>query len=67
MLSLNMDAKRFEILDSLQDENDEEMIEHATRLVDAIKAMYLVNYKDSKKHIQDFELVYIPVPKQNNP
>ena len=66
MLSINMDAKRFEILDSLRDENDEEMIEHATRLVDAIKAMYLVNYKDSKKQIQDFELVYIPVPKQDN-
>ena len=49
VLSLNMDAKRFEILDSLRGENDEEMIKHATGLVDAIKAMYLVNYKDSKK------------------
>ena len=61
-----MDAKRFEVLDSLRDEDDEQMIEHATRLVDAIKDMYRINYSKSKKQIQDYELVFIDVPKQNN-
>ena len=66
MVSLNFDAKRFEVLDSLRDEYDEQMIDHASRLVDAIKDMYMINYSDSKKQIQDYELVFIDVPKQNN-
>ena len=61
-----MDAKRFEVLDSLRDEDDEQMTEHATWLVDAIKDMYRINYSESKKQIQDYELVFIDVPKQNN-
>ena len=66
MLSLNLAAKRFEILDSIRGPADDGMIDHATRLMEAIKKMFLVNYKDSRKQIQDYELVYIPAPKQNN-
>ena len=63
MLSQNMDAKKFEVLDSLRDEDNEQKIEHATRLVDVIKDMYRINYSESKKQIQDYELVFIDVPK----
>ena len=49
MLSVNFDAKRFEILYSLRGEDDEEMIKHANLLVDAIKIMYRVNYSQSRK------------------
>ena len=61
-----MEAKRFEILDSLRDEDDEQTIEQATWLVNVIKEMYLIYYLGSKKQIQDYELVFIDVPKQNN-
>jgi hypothetical protein len=59
-----MPAKRFEILDSLRGESNVEMIEHADRLVDAIKRMYMVNYSDSRRQIANFELMCVPVPKQ---
>ena len=66
VLSVNMRAKRFEVLDSLRGENDEEMIEQATSLMDAIKSAFLISYSSSKKDIQDYELVYIDVLKQKN-
>lgn len=64
VLSVNMPAKRFEILDSLRGDSNSEMIEHANRLVEAIKTMYMVNYSDSRKQIASWELMYIPIPKQ---
>ncbi|KAM0903941.1 hypothetical protein ACQ4PT_018337 [Festuca glaucescens] len=57
VLSLNMGAKRFEILDSLRGEDDMDMIEHANKLVEAIKTMYKINYSDSYRQIDDFELI----------
>ncbi|KAM0881813.1 hypothetical protein ACQ4PT_032705 [Festuca glaucescens] len=66
VLSLNMGSKRFEILDSLRGEDDMDMIEHANKLVEAIKMMYKINYSNSYRQIDDFELMYIPVPKQKN-
>ncbi|KAM0874591.1 hypothetical protein ACQ4PT_037302 [Festuca glaucescens] len=64
VLSLNFVAKSFEILNSLRGEDDEEMIKYDNRLVDAIKIMYKVNYSESRKQIDEYELMYIPVPKQ---
>ena len=66
MVSVNLPAKRFEILDSLRGEANVEMIDHANKLVDAIKRMYKVNYSDSRRQIDDWELMYIPGPKQKN-
>src|SRR4051812_42158915 len=40
------------------------MIEHATKLMESIKKMYIVNYSDSRRQIEDFELVHVPVPSQ---
>ena len=40
------------------------MIEHATKLMEAIKKMYIVNYSDSRRQIEDFELIHVPVPSQ---
>ncbi|KAM0841119.1 hypothetical protein ACQ4PT_059224 [Festuca glaucescens] len=57
VLSLNFEAKRFEILDSLRGEDDEEMVNYANRLVDAIKIMYKVNYSESRKQIDEYELI----------
>uniref|UniRef100_A0ACD5YSR8 Uncharacterized protein n=1 Tax=Avena sativa TaxID=4498 RepID=A0ACD5YSR8_AVESA len=65
-LFLNFEKKRFEVLDSARNHDDESLISHATSLVDAIKKMYLVNYSKSSKQIQDYDLEYIDVPKQNN-
>jgi hypothetical protein len=64
MLSVNMVAKRFEILDSLRGALNGEMIDHASKLVEAIKTVYHVNYSDSYRQIDDYELMYVPVPRQ---
>uniref|UniRef100_A0A453FZV7 Ubiquitin-like protease family profile domain-containing protein n=1 Tax=Aegilops tauschii subsp. strangulata TaxID=200361 RepID=A0A453FZV7_AEGTS len=66
VLSLNLKAKRFEVLDSLHEEDSPSLIEHATRYMNAIKKAWLIAYKDSHKQIQDYELVYIDVLKQEN-
>ncbi|KAM0825705.1 hypothetical protein ACQ4PT_069377 [Festuca glaucescens] len=66
VVSLNLDGKRFEVLDSVRDNEDETLIKHATLVFDAIKGMYKINYSNSSKQIEDYELVYIDVPKQNN-
>ncbi|KAE8799390.1 hypothetical protein D1007_25156 [Hordeum vulgare] len=66
VLSLNLKAKRFEVLDSLREEDSPSLLEHATRYMNAIKKAWLISYKDSHKQIQDYELVYIDVLKQEN-
>ncbi|XBI16120.1 hypothetical protein VPH35_058435 [Triticum aestivum] len=66
VLSLNLKAKRFEVLDSLREEDSPSLIEHATRYMNAIKKAWLISYKYSHKQIQDYELVYIDVFKQEN-
>jgi hypothetical protein len=64
MVLVNMVAKWFKILDSLHGPMNEEMIEHASQLVEATKIVYHVNYSDSHRHITDYELMYVPIPKQ---
>ena len=64
VLSVSFDAKRFEILYPLRGEDGEEMIKHANILVDAFKIMYRVNYSQSRKQIDGYELMYITVRKQ---
>ena len=64
MVSLNFANKRFEVLDSIRGPNDESLITHANSLVDAIKTMYRMNYAESTKQIDGYELEYIDSPKQ---
>ncbi|KAE8799010.1 hypothetical protein D1007_25631 [Hordeum vulgare] len=66
VLSLNLKVKRFEVLDSLREEDSPSLLEHATRYMNAIKKAWLISYKDSHKQIQDSQLVYIDVLKQEN-
>ena len=66
VLSLNLRAKRFKVLDSLREQDSPSLLEHATRYMNAIKKAWLINYKDSHKQIEDYELVYIDVLKQDN-
>ena len=66
-LCLNLKAKRFEVLDSMRCEGDSSMIDFATRIMEAIKAVWLISYSSSRKQIEDYELVYIDVMKQDNP
>jgi hypothetical protein len=63
---LNFEKKRFEVLDSARGPDDESLIAHSSDLVDAIKCMYRINYSSSSKQIDDYELVFIDAPKQNN-
>jgi hypothetical protein len=42
---------------------NEQMIDHASQLVEAIKTAYHVNYSDSHRQIDEYELVYVPVPR----
>ena len=47
-------------------EGDSSMIDFATRIMEAIKAVWLISYSSSRKQIEDYELVYIDVMKQDN-
>ena len=66
MLSLNLRAKRFEVLDLLREQDSPSLLEHATRYMNAIKKAWLINYRDSHKQIQEYELVYIDVLKHDD-
>jgi hypothetical protein len=44
MVSVNMVAERFKVIDSLCGPMNDQMIEHASQLVEAIKTAYHVNY-----------------------
>jgi hypothetical protein len=57
MVSVNMVTKRFKILDSLRGSTNEEMIVHASQLVESINTAYRVNYSDSHRQIDDYELM----------
>uniref|UniRef100_N1R4Y5 Ubiquitin-like protease family profile domain-containing protein n=1 Tax=Aegilops tauschii TaxID=37682 RepID=N1R4Y5_AEGTA len=66
VLCLNLKAKRFEVIDSLWPQDSPSLITHATKLMNVIKKAWLIAYKDSSKQIQDYDLVYIDVFKQDN-
>ena len=66
VLCLNLKAKRFEVLYSLRPQDSPSLITHATKLMNGIKKAWLIAYKDSSKQIQDYDLVYIDVFKQDN-
>ena len=44
VLSVNFDGKSFEIIYSLHDQDDEQIMKHGNLLVDAIKIIYRLNY-----------------------
>ena len=66
VLTLNLVAQRFEILDSMRDEANEQLMVHATELMEKIKAAWLMYYGQSKVQISASKLVCIDMPKQDN-
>ena len=68
-LSINLKAKRFEVLDSLRKEGDAGLADTCKMLTDRIKALWKVGFakKDTTlQSIHDFRLTYIPLPSQTN-
>lgn len=64
VLSLNFEAGRFEALDSMRGEGSQSLRDHATALMDNIKAVWDIYYSDSKVQIRDYKLQIINVPIQ---
>jgi hypothetical protein len=64
-LSLNIEAGRFEALDSMRGEGNEVLIKHASLLVNSIQDLWKIHYSTSKVQIQDWELKIINVPMQD--
>ncbi|CAM0907603.1 unnamed protein product [Alopecurus aequalis] len=64
-LCLNLEAERFEALDSLRGEGNLGLVSHATALMNKIKQLWGTYYQDSKIRIQNYELKIIDVPKQH--
>jgi hypothetical protein len=64
-LSLNIEAGRFEALDSMRGEGNEVLIKHASVLVNSVKDLWKIHYSTSKVQIQDWELKIINVPIQD--
>uniref|UniRef100_A0A0D3GEW4 Ubiquitin-like protease family profile domain-containing protein n=1 Tax=Oryza barthii TaxID=65489 RepID=A0A0D3GEW4_9ORYZ len=67
MVCLNLKAERFEVYDSLRGEDDEELISASHLVVASIKTMWdRVYMRSSKKTIQNYPLIFIDGPKQDN-
>lgn len=64
VLSLNFEAGRFEALDSLRGGDSESLKDHASTLMNHIKAVWEIYYSSSKVQIRDFNLKIINVPNQ---
>ena len=63
-LSLNLDAERFEALDSLRGEGNVGLVGHANGLIQRIKTLWSTYYQDSKVQIENYELKIIAAPQQ---
>ncbi|KAM0833477.1 hypothetical protein ACQ4PT_064234 [Festuca glaucescens] len=63
-LSLNIQAGRFEVLDSMRGESSESLMNHASNLVSRIKSIWKVHYSTSKIQIENWEIKVIDVPIQ---
>uniref|UniRef100_A0A0E0JK71 peptidylprolyl isomerase n=1 Tax=Oryza punctata TaxID=4537 RepID=A0A0E0JK71_ORYPU len=67
VVCLNLKAERFEVYDSLRGEDDEELISAINLVVASIKTMWdRVYMRSSKKTIQNYPLIFIDGPKQDN-
>uniref|UniRef100_A0A0E0LY82 Ubiquitin-like protease family profile domain-containing protein n=1 Tax=Oryza punctata TaxID=4537 RepID=A0A0E0LY82_ORYPU len=67
VVCLNLKAERFEVYDSLRGEDDEELISATSLVVASIKTMWdRVYMRSSKKTIQNYPLIFIDGPKQDN-
>ncbi|EEC80321.1 hypothetical protein OsI_22364 [Oryza sativa Indica Group] len=67
MVCLNLKAERFEVYDSLRGEDDEALISASHVVVASIKTMWDRFYmRSSKKTIQNYPLIFIDGPKQDN-
>jgi hypothetical protein len=66
VLSMNMQAGRFEALDSMRGEGNMSLTAHANSLVSRIKQIWNIHYNTSKVQIQDWDLKIINVPLQGN-
>jgi hypothetical protein len=63
---MNMQAGRFEALDSMHGEGNMSLTVHANLLVSRIKKIWNIHYSTSKVQIQDWDLKIINVPLQEN-
>uniref|UniRef100_A0A0E0LBL8 Ubiquitin-like protease family profile domain-containing protein n=1 Tax=Oryza punctata TaxID=4537 RepID=A0A0E0LBL8_ORYPU len=67
VVCLNLKAERFEVYDLLRGEDDEELISASNLVVASIKTMWdRVYMRSSKKTIQNYPLIFIDGPKQDN-
>ncbi|KQJ90757.1 hypothetical protein BRADI_4g33755v3 [Brachypodium distachyon] len=65
-ISLNINQRKFEILDSLRGPKDDELILHSGEMVLHIKRAWREHYAGAKIQIQDFTTEHIVVPMQDN-
>uniref|UniRef100_A0A0E0KNE3 Ubiquitin-like protease family profile domain-containing protein n=1 Tax=Oryza punctata TaxID=4537 RepID=A0A0E0KNE3_ORYPU len=67
VVCLNLKAERFEVYDSLRGEDDKELISATNLVVASIKTIWdRVYMRSSKKTIQNYPLIFIDGPKQDN-
>jgi hypothetical protein len=66
LLTLNIRSERFDVLDSIRSLEDLNLRNCCNYLIEAIKKLWPIHYQNSKKQIEDYQLVEIGVPKQMN-
>src|SRR3954470_18329597 len=64
VINMNLMAERFEVLDSSRNGGDMDLVQDCAKIIGSIKHMWSTNYKESKIKIQNYNKVFIDVPKQ---
>ena len=66
LIVLNLKAERFEVMDSLRSVGTPGLPADCTTIIDNMKQMWALNYKQSKIDISTFTTQYIATPMQRN-
>lgn len=66
LLVLNLREQRFEVLDSMRSLADINLKTCCNNLITSIKELWRIHYPNSKKNIDNYELIDIQVPSQSN-
>ena len=65
LITLNLKAGRFEIMDSMRKEGNRVLMADAKKIIGSIKHFWGENYKGSKIDISKYKTLHIPTPMQD--
>ena len=65
LITLNLKAERFELMDSMRKEGNRSLLADARKIIGSIKHLWEKNYSESKIDISKYKTVHIPTQMQD--